>query len=367
MMLLAGEFADRSAEPERVNIIDPLSDERWDRFVENHPLGWICHLSGWKRVLEESFPQMKGYYLVLEQNHAIRAGLPVYVVKSWLTGNRLVSIPFATLSDPLVSSRREAEVLVTAVMDLARKRRIQPIEIRTCQASAYLHDKHLGDSTYFKHHYLLFDKTPEDLYKNFHRTCVRQRISRAENSDIEVVDAMTEQDLLSFYQMYVIHRKRLCLPPQPYSFIKALWDIFSPQGQVSLLLARRYGQDIAGVLLLKFRERVSAEYAVRDDVFQSMSPLHLLFWEGIRAACRDGFRIFDFGRTAPENRPLMDFKARWGTVVADLHHFYYPKEKAAREPNGMKSLKRRIVSEVCRYAPLPILSRAGSFIYRHMG
>ena len=33
---------------EEVIEIDPLKDPRWDTFVENHPFGWIVHLSGWK-------------------------------------------------------------------------------------------------------------------------------------------------------------------------------------------------------------------------------------------------------------------------------------------------------------------------------
>ena len=87
-----------------VIIIDPLNDERWDKFVENHNWGWLCHLAGWKQVLEKSFKHMKGYFLVLLNNRKkhIKAALPVYQVKSWMTGNKLVSIPFATLSDPLV-------------------------------------------------------------------------------------------------------------------------------------------------------------------------------------------------------------------------------------------------------------------------
>ena len=85
--------------------IDPQSDPRWDQFVESHPLGLICHLSGWKQVLEESFPQMKGRYLaILSDDNSIRAALPVFEIRSILTGNRLVSIPFATNCDPLISS-----------------------------------------------------------------------------------------------------------------------------------------------------------------------------------------------------------------------------------------------------------------------
>ena len=35
-------------------LIDPASDSRWDEFVAAHPYGWICHLAGWKKVLEDT-------------------------------------------------------------------------------------------------------------------------------------------------------------------------------------------------------------------------------------------------------------------------------------------------------------------------
>src|SRR5512136_2928209 len=96
---------------ENVALIDPVEDKRWDNFVEHHPFGWVCHLSGWKKALERSFKHLKGHYLVLFSNDAIRAALPVFEVKSWLTGKRMVSIPFATVCDPLISNSNEMEVL----------------------------------------------------------------------------------------------------------------------------------------------------------------------------------------------------------------------------------------------------------------
>ena len=76
---------ERSSLPGAI-IIDPVKDPRWDKFVEGHPFGLICHLSGWKQVLEESFPHMKGYYLALlnHDNESIRAALPIFEVKSVL-------------------------------------------------------------------------------------------------------------------------------------------------------------------------------------------------------------------------------------------------------------------------------------------
>jgi len=63
----------------KTKLIDPITDRRWDKFVESHPFGRVYHVSGWKRVLGKTFNHMKGYYFVIvDENNNINAGFPVY-------------------------------------------------------------------------------------------------------------------------------------------------------------------------------------------------------------------------------------------------------------------------------------------------
>ena len=309
-------------------LIDPAEDSRWDTFVEHHPFGWICHLSGWKQVLENTFKHIKGYYLTLldDTNNTIQAALPIFEVKSWLTGNRLVSIPFATLCDPLISSNEEMGSLLEAAVDLSKKLGTAHIEIRTLGSSSFIQDDRLGSSCFYKHHYLLLDTKPEQLQKNFHRKCVRQRIKRAIKSGLTLKVADHESDLRKFYQLHLMNRKQLGLPLQPYTFFKLLWETFFPSDRVALFLAEQQGKAIGGILLFKFKDRVSAEFVASDVTLRNVSPNHFLFWEAIKFAYHEGYKIFDFGRTSPYNVGLMDFKRRWGTKIVDLPQFYYPEQ-----------------------------------------
>ncbi len=93
----------------------------------------------------------------------------------------------------------------------------------------------------------------------------------------------------------MLSRKRLALPPQPYAFIESLYKVFYPQGGASLLIGKKEGNPIAALLLLKFKGRVSAEFAVYDAAYLNISPIHLLFWEAIKLAAAEGFSTFDFG------------------------------------------------------------------------
>jgi hypothetical protein len=352
-----------------VRIVDPVEYSRWDGFIQEHPYGWICHLSGWKKVLENSFKQMKGYYLALfdDANKTIRAGMPVFQVKSWLTGKRLVSIPFATLCDPLISSSEEMKILFDEALTLSKKLGDSYIEIRTLSSSPFIQENQLGESRFYKHHYLLLDNKPEQLKKKFHRTCVRQRISRAIESKLTLRIADSESDLGRFYQLHTLTRKRLSLPPQPYIFFKLLWDTFSPTKKVVLLLIEKEGKPIASLILLRFKDRVSAEFAASDETYNDLSPNHLLFWEAIRSAYNDGFKIFDFGRTSPNNGTLMDFKRHWCTKVIDLPQYYYPKHVAERFSKEEESLGYRLVKEISKRAPDCALKYIGNFCYRHLG
>ncbi|WP_224983796.1 lipid II:glycine glycyltransferase FemX [Geomonas agri] len=351
-----------------VSIIDPLRNHRWDRFVLQHPYGWITHLSGWKRVLDANFPHMTGYYLVLKDAlGGIRAALPVYAVESWLIGRRLVSIPFATLCDPLATEAADAELLSEAVLRLAERLGISRVEIRTAAAAHLLNRDRFHADCLHKHHFLPLCPDPELVRQRFHRSCVRQRIARAEKCNLSLIRGKRESDLREFYLLHRLTRKRKGLPPHPYQLVKALWQTFGPQGVVELLLCRRGNETIGGLILFKYKERVSIEYSAMNVLHNDSSPVHFLFWHAIREACLDGYRVLDFGQTSQHNKSLMEFKSHWGAQVTDLPHFLYPNIPPRSRAEGEESIAKKLLQFVCNKAPDTALSYLGNFCYRHLG
>ncbi|MBJ6801313.1 lipid II:glycine glycyltransferase FemX [Geomonas propionica] len=351
-----------------VSIIDPLRNHRWDRFVQQHPYGWITHLSGWKRVLDANFPHMYGYYLVIKDAaDGIKAALPVYSVESWLTGRRLVSIPFATLCDPLVTDAGDMELLSEAVLCLAQCLGISRVEIRTAAAAHLLNRDRFHADCLRKHHSLTLCDDPEQVWQRFHRSCVRQRIARAERCDLHLIRGKRESDLREFYLLHRVTRKRKGLPPHPYLLVKALWQTFGPQGLVELLLCRKGSETVAGLLLFKFKSRVSIEYSAVNALHNDSSPVHFLFWTAIREACLQGYRVLDFGQTSEHNKSLMEFKSHWGAQVTDLPHFLYPNAPPHSSAMGDESMAKKLLQFVCNKAPDTALSYLGDFCYRHLG
>jgi hypothetical protein len=351
-----------------IEYIEPAQDPRWDRFVLSHPFGWLTHLSSWQKILEISFAHMKGYYPALVERYSggIVAALPIFEVRSWLTGRKLVSIPWATLSDPLVSCKEEFDLLFSETQALMKSLGSAHLEIRSLQTSALIDDGVPTERPVFMHHYLSLDQGIEKLKSSFHRTCVQQRIKRAYDSNLTLCTGNSIEHLNILYSMHLANRKQKGLPPHPYRFFKNMWEVLHPENKISLLIAKHKGEPIATLLLFKFKGRISAEFAQIDNSYRSMSPNIFLFWEAIKLGVQENYQTFDFGRTPPANQSLVDFKSRWGTSVSNLYCYYYP----AVTGNGLVSMHSRrykLLNLLCKYTPMCIQPYIGEFCYRHAG
>lgn len=340
----------------------------WDKFVKEHPDGWLYHFSEWKELIELSFPHIKGeiFVIINDESKDIQAALPLYVVKSWLTGKRMVSIPFATICEPLYSNDDDLNNLLTKVIEQAKKQHALRIEIRT-----FNHDlKHietLKERNYYKFHEIDLTSEISVIQKKFHRSCVRQRINRALKSELELKVCIDLEDFQEFYRLYIKSRKRLQLPPMPFRFFENLWKIFLPKDRMTLLLALYHGQAIAGLILLKYKNRVSAEFAASDETFKQFSPNHFLFWHAIKRSHNENYNVFDFGRTSPVNEGLMNFKNNWGTDVKDLKEYFYFLTKTKNTSEPEKNITYRLAKTIMRLIPQSMATVYGNICYKHLG
>lgn len=349
--------------------LQPEHMPKWDAFVEKHPLGLIYHLSGWKRVLEKSFSHIRGHFLAIEDDESgeIIAGIPIYTVKSWLTGNRLVSIPFATLCDPLISSLSDMEIIWPVLADLYEKIGARYIELRAWGfASSFDNDPRFAVSVQHKHHYLILDRDPQELIRRFRSNC-SNHIRKALKNQLELKVAQNENDLRVFFLFYLETRKRLGLPPIPYKFFQNFWDAFFPDDRMTLLLTIFEGRSIGAHLILKFKDLAISE-AIGDRIeFRKLGISYYLYWEGIKLAYRESYRMFSFGRTSVQNQGLLSFKRGWGTVEESLLEALYPLRLSQKMKERESSWKYNAVKKIAERTPNFLFHMLGNIVYRHMG
>jgi hypothetical protein len=95
--------------------LNPLADRRWAGFVQRQPLASVFHTTGWLEALHRTY----GYEPIAYTTSAPAADLTNAVVlcrvSSWLTGRRMVSLPFADHCEPLVERLEDREAIFSAL------------------------------------------------------------------------------------------------------------------------------------------------------------------------------------------------------------------------------------------------------------
>jgi lipid II:glycine glycyltransferase (peptidoglycan interpeptide bridge formation enzyme) len=219
----------------------------------------------------------------------------------------------------------------------------------------------------FKHHSLSLEGDLEKIFSRIHRTSIRHPIKKAMTSGVKVESQTDIGALDRFYELYKRTRKRLGLPVVPILYFRSLWEEFCASGNIMLLSASLNGHWVTSLFLFKYKDRVSAEALGWDEDYRDSSPSSLIWWEAIRLAHSEGYKVFDLGRTDTANVGLMDYKRRWGTEVSDMPIYVIEKSvgafsKQQAEKNG---LVNTIVRNCIRFSPDPLFHAIGRLWYNH--
>ncbi len=323
-----------------------------------------------KKYSKSAFGHIRGRFLVLKDGSGqIQAGLPVYTVKSWLLKDRTVSVPFATICDPLVSTQEEFNLLWPAIEDVSGKQGSRRIEIRTRRISTDCMPAFLRASARYKHHYLPLSQNTDALFRSFSQSCVRRRVDKAKRAGIVAEERHDEQSLRAFHDMLVATRRRRSLPPMPFAFFQSIYRCLSPNN-VSLYLALHEGKPVGGLMALKFKDMWTMEY--NGDADNSPPGVNqFLCWEAIQRAKSSGAEFYSFGRTSLDNPSLLEYKSRWATIEEDLTDFVsFPGSASARADESPKALSlalRAAAKRLLQHAPAALQKSFGDFCYRHLG
>jgi len=351
----------------QVKIINPLSDTKWDSFVQGHPHGSIYQHSSWMKVLDLTYKHIRPLCFAIEdQEGNISAAIPSFIVKSRLMGTRIVSLPFSSYCDPLVDDKKDLVKLLDCIIKEAENSNVSYYELRAFKSQDLIDDNRLQSHNYQKNHVLDIKEGFETVKRAFHKDCIVRSVKKAVKSGVKIREGYLEQDLKQFYYIHALTRRRQGLPIQPYKFFKNMWEILYPKGYFTLLLAELEKEVVAGIILFKFKSVVSFEHGASIPKYLAVRPNHLLLWAGIENACSERYHYFDFGKTTPENKGLLDFKGRWGAKMYDLPYFYYPQVK------GMMSLEKNdlrheLLRSIGKHLPLSLAKVIGSIAYHHLG
>jgi colanic acid biosynthesis glycosyl transferase WcaI len=299
-----------------VRVVEDASS--WDALVAAAREGEIFHTSAWLQLIADVYG-VEAVRLGLFADGELVGGFPFHVRRMGpfrIAGSPLPGVQTPQMG-PVVLPGIDPAAALDAFDGFMRQERIaachlvsdaptEPALLAGRQYSVEPHATMVLD---------LDGRSEEDIWKGFKSEC-RTAIRKAEKSGVEVTPATDLTFLPEYLAMaQAVFARHGRLAPVPAAFYQTLWERFSPDGTLRVLLARHEGEIVAGAMFLAHGRRLYYLDGVSHAQAYGLRANNLIQWSIIRWGLERGCTAYDLvGADTPE---LIRFKS---TLGAQLHH-----------------------------------------------
>lgn len=319
----------------------------------------MFHERGWIEALVRTYGYRPLVLTSTGPGKPLVDGLIFCRVSSWITGTRLVSLPFADHCEPLLCNADEAGPFASWLRAECHLQKWKYVELRPLSWEEHS-DGSLFRGRSFYFHVLDLSPSLEHIFARLHKDSIQRRIRRAERAPLSYEVGCSAQFVDDFYQLLLMTRRRHHLIPQPKSWFNNLVECMG--SKIKIRVARKDGVSIAAIVTLHHGTSVVYKYGCSDERFHNFGGMPFLFWRFIQESKESGVTEIDFGRCDLDDAGLITFKDHFGTTRTCLTYFRYP-QISRKEQAGRFSVFRKLVPLM----PNVALSTAGRILYRHLG
>ncbi len=341
----------------RIRELLPGEDARWDAFVQEHRHGSFFHLTGWRRVVEETFHH-EPTYLVAEVGRAWRGVLPVFWVKSPFVGKQLISLPYGVYGGVLAADDSVRDALLAHAGEVGKRYGVGYLELRHFQPRG-------GDRISYDLYVTFRKELPaqvEDVMAGIPKKA-RAEVRRAMNKfelTFEEID-----DVALFYNLFAEEKRRLGTPSLPLRWFQGLRDEF---GSRIVLHAVKdpEGKTLCSVMSFLYGDEVYAYYSGSASDSRGKGVSDFVYCKIMEWAVERGFRLFDFGRSRRDTGAAK-FKQNMGFEPQPLNYEFVLLGEDAKLPefhpsNPKLERPRRIWSKLPRFVTGPVGGRLSRYL-----
>ncbi len=328
--------------------------------MSRHALATVFHDARWLEALRVTYRYEPVAFTTSSRSEALENGWVFCQVDSWLTGRRLVSLPFSDHCDPLIGSTEELDIFADYLQQQREGEKWSYVEARPLTVA--LTSKIFYPSRPYLAQQLSLAPSSRQLFARFHRDSIRRKIRRAEREGVIVQEDRSGALLEQFYYLQSMTRRRHLLPPQPRQWFRNVVHCFGES--CAIYVASLHGQPIASILTLRVRKRLVYKYGASDATFHALGAMPLLFWRIIEQAKDQGLEALDLGRCDFGDLGLITFKEHLG---AHGHQIYYYRQGPEQSQLTSRALPKFVVNGLCSLMPSCVTNAAGKVLYRHIG
>jgi CelD/BcsL family acetyltransferase involved in cellulose biosynthesis len=344
--------------------IDPLTDPRWEELTARHPSASVFHSTGWLRALRLTYGYEPVAYTLSPPRSELANAVVFARIQSWVTGQRLVSLPFSDHCELLVDSDSASTEIMGHACWEARKNGADSVEIRPITfGDTIASQSGFGTSKSFILHRVDLSPTLDVLHRSFHKDCVQRKIRRAEKEQLRYEDGRSEKLLQDFFALMLKTRRKHQLPPQPIAWFRCLADCLGDQ--LHIRMAFNGDTAVAAILTIGWKDALVYKYGCSDAKFSNLGGTPMVFWKAIQAAKNAGLGCFDLGRSDLDNAGLLDFKDHWAGKRTPLTYWRQPAPN--QNQTSRSEWSQRLAGQIFKRTPDRLLEIAGKILYPHIG
>ena len=341
--------------------IDPLTDPRWPVLLQRQPSASVFHSPEWLGALHATYGYLPLAYTTSPPHVPLENGWVFCEIRSWLTGRRLVSLPFSDHCDPLSDNPADFDDITYTLQEECEQQHWDYVEFRP-------QSLRLGNLPGFERHQAFYlhkldlRPTVDQIFGKLCKNSIQRKIRRAERDALTYEEGRTEGRIDRFYTLLCQTRQRHHLPPQPKKWFSNLLSFF--RDRAIIRLASKDGKPVGAILMLRFKNTLVFKYSCGEPEHFKHGTMQLLLWRAIQDAKASGLEELDFGRSDLGNEGLMLYKERWGAERCETAYFRFSPLHPARH-RLLTGLRSR--PAMPSYVPQGLLNAAGRLLYRHFG
>ncbi len=316
-------------------------DERWNRYVADHPGGHFYLRSDVVSDIAALGNHKHHFFYAHRDDGSLCGVLPLVEMRSRLFGHFAVNLPYVNYGGALGDSPDIEAALITrashlldngcAHIELRDTRQRPNLPARTDKVSMLLQLP--GDR--------------ETLFESF-PSKVRAQIRRPQRENLDYRHGGIEL-LGDFYQVFAEHMRDLGTPVYPRHLFALLLQHYAENCSLHLLYQQQ--RPVAAAFLLRDGNTMQIPWAATLRRVHDISANMLLYWEVLGHAIAENCDWFDFGRST-RDAGTYRFKRQWGAQPVDHYWHYVLREGEALPAINPDNPKYRVLIAVWKRLPV---------------
>jgi len=344
----------------KIRLAANTDQKKWDDFVISQESSGPYHLFAWKESVEKAYHH-RAHYLIAENDEGdIQGVLPLVLVKPPFIKGSLISQPFCDYGGVVSSDTVVSEKLLDYAMNHARELG-SSLEIRCKEQNPVLDASPTLGSTSFKSRMLLALPESSDILWNSFKSKLRSQIRKPLKEGLQFKIGSSEK-IDEFYTIFCKNMRSLGSPVHSRNWITSVIDVYDKEARIGVVYSNH--KPIAAGIIICFRDIVSIPWASTLREYNSNSPNMLLYWGFLEYVSNNGFKIFDFGRSTPDEGTYK-FKEQWGAKPSPLY-WYIEGLKDQDQPVFSTGEGRKIAENAWSKLPLSVVNIAGPIIRKYI-